>query len=161
MAAGGATIIAEATNPADGTIQTATATFNCPLALPNPNGNPPTPGTCIPGTQAPSLLSTLTVYNEGLNTTNWAITGPSATGTPQRPPLRPRLGPQRRNRRLSLRRNLPRWNHGNPHSPSHRRSLRRMVLTTARTPLPSPQPDPIAARSPYPKTTPSESSLTN
>ncbi len=79
---GSATIIAEAKNPGDGTIQTATATFNCPKALPNPNGNPPTPGTCIPGTEAAALLSTLTVYNEGLNTTNWLITGPSATGTP-------------------------------------------------------------------------------
>jgi uncharacterized protein YjdB len=81
-ASGSAVIIAEATNPADGTIQTATATFNCPLALPNPNGNPPTPGTCIPGTQSPSLLSTLTIFNEGLNTTNWEITANSATGTP-------------------------------------------------------------------------------
>ena len=80
-ASGSATIIAEATSP-DGTIQTATATFNCPLALANPNGNPPTPGTCVPGTQAPSLLSTLTVYNQGLNTTNWLVTASSATGTP-------------------------------------------------------------------------------
>jgi len=79
---GSATIIAEATNPLDGTIQTATATFNCPLALANPAGNPPTPGSCVPGTQAPALLATLTVYNEGLNTTNWEVTGPSATGTP-------------------------------------------------------------------------------
>jgi uncharacterized protein YjdB len=79
---GNATIIAEATNPADGTIQTATATFNCPFALANPTGNPPTTGTCVPGTQAPALLSTLTVYNEGLNTTNWLITASSATGTP-------------------------------------------------------------------------------
>ncbi len=30
----------------------------------------------------PDLLSTLTVYNEGLNTTNWLVTAPSATGTP-------------------------------------------------------------------------------
>jgi hypothetical protein len=78
---GNANIIAEATNPSDGTIQTATATFNCPLVLPNPNGNPPTPGSCYPGSQAPSLLATLTVYNEGLNTTNWEVTAPSATGT--------------------------------------------------------------------------------
>jgi hypothetical protein len=78
---GGAVIIAEAKS-SDGTIQTATATFNCPLTLPNPNGNPPTPGTCFPGSQAPALLATLTVYNEGLNTTNWLITAPSATGTP-------------------------------------------------------------------------------
>jgi uncharacterized protein YjdB len=80
-ASGSATIIAEATNPADGTIQTATAQFNCPLGLPNPNGDPPTPGTCIPGTQAVSLLETLTIYNEGLNNTSWEITAPSATGT--------------------------------------------------------------------------------
>jgi uncharacterized protein YjdB len=77
---GGATIIAEATS-GDGTIQTATATFNCPEALPNPNGDPPTPGTCIPGTQADALLATLTIYNEGLNTTTWEVTAPSATGT--------------------------------------------------------------------------------
>jgi uncharacterized protein YjdB len=79
---GSATIIAEATNPSDNTIQTATATFNCPQALPNPNGDPPTLGTCVPGTQAFALLSTLTIYNEGLNTTAWEVTGASATGTP-------------------------------------------------------------------------------
>jgi uncharacterized protein YjdB len=77
---GGADIIAEATS-SDGSIQTATATFNCPLVLPNPNGDPPTPGSCYPGTQAFALLSTLTIYNEGANTTNWEITAPSATGT--------------------------------------------------------------------------------
>jgi hypothetical protein len=72
-------IIAEATNPVDKTIQTATATFTCPLALPNPTGNPPTAGSC---NQAQSqLFSTLTVYNEGLNTSNWVITASSATGT--------------------------------------------------------------------------------
>jgi hypothetical protein len=78
---GGAVIIAEATNPGDGTIQTATATFNCPLVLPNPTGNPPTPGSCFTGSQAPSLLATLTVYNQGLNTSNWLVTASSATGT--------------------------------------------------------------------------------
>ena len=78
---GSATIIAEATS-SDGTIQTATATFNCPLVLPNPNGDPPTPGSCFVGSQANGLLVTLTIYNEGLNTTNWLITAPSATGTP-------------------------------------------------------------------------------
>ena len=77
---GGATIIAEATS-SDGSIQTATSTFNCPQALANPNGNPPTLGTCVQGTQAPGLLSTLTVYNEGLNTTGWLVTASSATGT--------------------------------------------------------------------------------
>jgi uncharacterized protein YjdB len=79
---GSAVIIAEATNPGDKTIQTATATFNCPLTLPNPLGNPPTPGTCFPDSEAPALLATLTVYNEGLNTTNWLVTAPSATSTP-------------------------------------------------------------------------------
>jgi uncharacterized protein YjdB len=79
---GSAVIIAEATDPTTGSIQTATATFNCPLVLPNPEGNPPTPGSCYPGSQAPGLKVTLTIYNEGLNTTNWLVTAPSATGTP-------------------------------------------------------------------------------
>ena len=73
---GGATIIAEATS-SDGTIQTATATFQCPLSPPSG----PDTGTCYPGSQANGLLVTLTVYNEGLNTTNWLVTAPSATGT--------------------------------------------------------------------------------
>jgi uncharacterized protein YjdB len=75
---GGATIIAQATS-SDGSIQTATATFNCPLVLPNP---PTTAGSCFPGSQAPALKATITVYNEGLNTTNWEVTASSATGTP-------------------------------------------------------------------------------
>jgi hypothetical protein len=75
---GSAVIIAEATST-DGTIQTATATFNCPLVLPNP---PTVAGTCYPGSQAPSLLATVTIYNAGLNTTGWLVTAPSATGTP-------------------------------------------------------------------------------
>lgn len=66
----GATIIAEATDPVSGSIQTATATFGC------------TPSLCVPGSQASGLLVTLTVYNEGLNTANWLVTAPSATGTP-------------------------------------------------------------------------------
>jgi uncharacterized protein YjdB len=74
---GSAVIIAEAKS-SDGTIQTATATFNCPLVLPNP---PTVAGSCYTGSQAPSLLATLTVYNEGLNTTGWLVTAPSATGT--------------------------------------------------------------------------------
>jgi hypothetical protein len=71
-------IVAEAKNPADGTIQTATASFSCPLVLPTAT----TAGSCYQGSQAPALLATLTVYNEGLNTTNWLVTAPSATGTP-------------------------------------------------------------------------------
>lgn len=74
---GSATIIAEAKNPIDGTIQTATANFACPLVLHTAT----TPGSCYQGSQAPALLATLTVYNEGLNTTNWLVTAPSATGT--------------------------------------------------------------------------------
>jgi hypothetical protein len=74
---GSGEIIAEATS-SDGTIQTATATFACPLVLPTPTSA----GTCYPGSQAAALLATLTVYNEGLNTTNWLVTAPSATGTP-------------------------------------------------------------------------------
>ncbi len=75
---GNATIIAEATDSATGSIETATATFSCPLILPTPT----TAGSCYPGSEASALLSTLTVYNEGLNTTNWLVTAPSATGTP-------------------------------------------------------------------------------
>lgn len=75
---GNATIIAEATDPTTGSIETATATFNCPLILPTPT----TAGSCYPGSEASALLSTLTVYNEGLNTTDWLVTAPSATGTP-------------------------------------------------------------------------------
>jgi uncharacterized protein YjdB len=75
---GTAVIIAEATDPTTGSIQTATATFNCPLILPTPTN----PGSCYPGSQAPGLLVTMTVYNEGLNATNWLVTAPSATNTP-------------------------------------------------------------------------------
>ncbi|HEX4021258.1 MAG TPA: Ig-like domain-containing protein [Acidobacteriaceae bacterium] len=75
---GSANIIAESKG-SDGSIQTAQATFSCPLVLPNP---PTTPGSCYPGSQAAALLATLTVYNEGLNTTGWLVTAPSATGTP-------------------------------------------------------------------------------
>jgi trimeric autotransporter adhesin len=78
-ASGSATIIAEATDPTTGSIQTAQETFNCPLVLPDP---PTTPGSCYSGSEAPSLLATVTVYNEGLNTTDWQITAPSATNTP-------------------------------------------------------------------------------
>jgi uncharacterized protein YjdB len=77
---GSATIIAEATST-DGTIQTATATFSCPLTLPNPGGDPPTPGTCDVGEVGP-LKATLTIYGEGLDTKDWYITAPSATNTP-------------------------------------------------------------------------------
>jgi Bacterial Ig-like domain (group 2)/Divergent InlB B-repeat domain len=81
----GATITAEATD-STGSIATATANVGCPLVLPNPNGNPPTPGTC--NQNVTQLLSTLTVYNEGLNPNtpetggNWLVTAPSAVPPP-------------------------------------------------------------------------------
>lgn len=75
--AGSATIIAEATDPTTLSIQTATATFTCPEPT-----NPIQPGECYQGSQVASLLATVTVYNEGLNTTTWLVTAPSATGTP-------------------------------------------------------------------------------
>jgi len=78
---GGAVIIAEATDATTGSIQTATATFNCPY-VPPPIPPSQVPGSCYPGSEASALLSTVTVYNEGLNTTNWLVTAPSATGTP-------------------------------------------------------------------------------
>jgi hypothetical protein len=74
--AGQATIIAEARS-VDGTIQTATATFICTVPT-----NPLQPDQCYQGSQAPALLATVTVYNEGLATTGWEVTAPSATGTP-------------------------------------------------------------------------------
>jgi hypothetical protein len=79
---GKATIIAEYKDPASGTIQTATGTFECPLVEPDPTAQPPVAGSCFPGSEATPLKVTLTVYGEGLNTTNWLVTADSATGTP-------------------------------------------------------------------------------
>jgi len=84
----GATITAEATD-SNGSIATATAGVGCPLVLPNPTATPPTPGSC--NQNIPQLLSTLTVYNEGLNPNtpqaggNWLLTAPSATCNPAVP----------------------------------------------------------------------------
>ena len=89
-----ASIMAEVTDPVTQSIQYATASFSCPLVLPCPcpTCTPvipatqcptgPIAGSCYPGSQASALLSTVTVYNEGLNATNWEVTAPSATGTP-------------------------------------------------------------------------------
>lgn len=74
---GTAVVIAEAKNP-DGSVVTATATFNCPLVLPNP---PYVAGSCYPGSEAGELLATLTIFDTGVNTTDWLVTAPSATGT--------------------------------------------------------------------------------
>jgi hypothetical protein len=76
----GAVITAEATDPTNKSIATATASVGCPLVLPDPTTHPPTIGTCFQN--VPQLLTTLTVYNEGLNTSNWLVTASSATGTP-------------------------------------------------------------------------------
>lgn len=81
----GATITAEATD-SNGSLATATAAVGCPLVLANPAATPPTPGSCNQNVQ--QLLSTLTVYNEGLNPNtpqaggNWLLTAPSATCNP-------------------------------------------------------------------------------
>jgi len=82
--AGGGTVVIAETASADGTIQTASATYNCPVIPPAAAtaGEPAQQGSCYAG-EAPAsgLLDTLTVYNEGLNTTDWTVTAPSATGT--------------------------------------------------------------------------------
>jgi hypothetical protein len=77
-ASGNTVITAEAKSPSDGSLQTATATFGCPFVMPTATN----PGSCFPGSQGTSLLSTLTVYHEGLSTGDWLVTAPSATGTP-------------------------------------------------------------------------------
>jgi Bacterial Ig-like domain (group 2) len=77
-ASGTSDVYAVAANP-DGTLVYSPAvTFNCPLQVPTPT----TVGTCNPETIADPLLVTVTVFNAGLNTTNWLVTAPSATGTP-------------------------------------------------------------------------------
>jgi uncharacterized protein YjdB len=91
-------IYAVAANPDSTLVYSPIVTFNCPYAAPTygtitttlANGTTTTttdysnllnPGTCNSLTVADSLLSTLTVFNTGLNTTNWLITADSATGT--------------------------------------------------------------------------------
>jgi hypothetical protein len=92
-------IYAVAGNP-DGTLSySTTGTFSCPYAPPTYGVDPVTgqvlynevlnPGTCNALTVGDGLLSTLTVFNAypstsstGLNQTNWLLTAPSATGTP-------------------------------------------------------------------------------
>ena len=77
-------VYATAVNP-DGTlVYSPMSTFNCPLTAYTPASGttPAVLGSCNENTVAPALLVTLTVFNAGLNTTNWLITAPSATGTP-------------------------------------------------------------------------------
>ena len=97
-ASGTADIYAITANPDSTLVYSPIVTFNCPYAAPTygtitttlANGTTTTttdysnllnPGTCNSLTVADSLLSTLTVFNTGLNTTNWLITADSATGT--------------------------------------------------------------------------------
>jgi hypothetical protein len=103
-ASGTADIYAIATNPDSTLVYSPISTFNCPYAAPTygtitttlANGTTTTTtdysnllnaGTCNALTIANSLLSTLTVFNAsttstGLNQSDWLITAPSATGTP-------------------------------------------------------------------------------
>jgi hypothetical protein len=81
---GSADIYVVAKNP-DGTlVYSPPATFNCPLVpyVPATATAPAILGSCNEETIASPLLVTLTVFNAGLNTTNWLITAPSVTGTP-------------------------------------------------------------------------------
>jgi hypothetical protein len=80
---GTADIYVTAANP-DGTLVVSpSVTFSCPLVLPTYNSSNviTDPGSCNEYTVASGLLVTLTVYNAGLNTTNWLVTADSATGT--------------------------------------------------------------------------------
>lgn len=91
-------IYAQAANPDSTLVYSPIVTFNCPYIAPTygtttvtlPNGTTTTTtdyndvlnlGSCNYLTVADSLLSTLTVFNAGVNTSNWLITAPSATGT--------------------------------------------------------------------------------
>ncbi|MGH9562048.1 MAG: Ig-like domain-containing protein [Terracidiphilus sp.] len=81
----GVVIIAELTDPNTESIVTATAQFACPYIAPTYNLADTEVidiGSCNSLTVATDLLSTLTVYDAGLDTTDWLITAASATGTP-------------------------------------------------------------------------------
>ena len=88
-ASGSDVIYAVAANPDGTVVYSPSVTFNCPFVAydpGNPSANPPvqpTLGSCNDHTIASGLLVTLTVFNAGLNTTDWLITAPSATGTPK------------------------------------------------------------------------------
>jgi uncharacterized protein YjdB len=80
---GTADVYAVATNPDGTVVYSPAATFNCPLVLEsiNPTTGAVTPGSCNPDTIANPLLVTLTVFNAGLDQTDWLIEADSATGT--------------------------------------------------------------------------------
>ncbi|HEX4322463.1 MAG TPA: Ig-like domain-containing protein [Acidobacteriaceae bacterium] len=83
-ASGTADVYAVATNPDGTVVYSPAATFNCPLVIAsvNPVTGEVTPGSCNPATIADPLLVTLTVFNAGLDQTDWLLEADSATGTP-------------------------------------------------------------------------------
>jgi hypothetical protein len=88
VGSGGANIYAVAANPDGTVVYSPSVTFNCPY-VPYDPGDPtatppvqPTLGSCNDHTVASGLLVTLTVWNAGLNTSNWLLQADSATGTP-------------------------------------------------------------------------------
>jgi hypothetical protein len=84
-------------NPDSTLVYSPVVTFNCPYVAPTYGTTSVTvdgvtttttdyskllnPGSCNSLTIGESLLSTLTVFNTGVNTSNWLVTAPSATGT--------------------------------------------------------------------------------
>jgi len=77
-ASGNTSIYVTATNP-DGTLVYSPAVnFACPYVAPTTTNV----GSCNNETVANPLLVTLTVFNAGLNNSNWLVTAPSATNTP-------------------------------------------------------------------------------
>jgi len=80
---GTADVYAIATNPDGTVVYSPAATFNCPLVLAStdPMTGAVTPGSCNPDTIANPLLVTLTVFNAGLDQTDWLLEADSATGT--------------------------------------------------------------------------------
>jgi Big-like domain-containing protein len=84
VGSGTADIYAVAANPDGTVVYSPSSTFNCPYVAYTPATATAQAvlGSCNEETIAPGLLVTLTVFNAGLNTTNWLITAPSATGTP-------------------------------------------------------------------------------
>ncbi len=80
---GNVNVIAELADKNTGSIVTALATFACPYIAPTYNiaDEVVDVGSCNALTVGTPLLSTLTVYDAGLNTSNWLVTAASATGT--------------------------------------------------------------------------------
>ena len=81
---GNVVIIAELTDKNTGSIVTAQASFACPYVAPSYNlaNQVVDVGSCNALTVGTPLLSTLTVYDAGLDTADWLVTAASATGTP-------------------------------------------------------------------------------